>query len=445
MSSADTIVAIASASGRAGVGVVRISGASVPLIAQQLLGVLPEPRRAVLRRFLGADGDAIDRGLAIYFPAPNSYTGEHCLELHAHGSPVVLDLLVARVCELGARPARPGEFSERAFLNERMDLAQAEAVADLIAAGSVTAARAAARSLEGEFSARIRTLQDGLIHARVYVEAALDFAEEEIDFLSDGQLLARLTALAADIIDLLRRAGQGALLREGARVVLAGAPNVGKSSLINRLCGRDVAIVTPIPGTTRDALRETMDLDGLAVQIVDTAGLRETDDMVEQEGVRRSRSEMERADLVLLMHDHEPVSELQKAEISAVLPADVPRLPVHNKIDVTGDAPGVRVGVAHISARTGEGIEALRAELKRCLNHAPEQEGIFLARRRHLEALQKAERHLQQAVSSLSDARAGEIVAEDLRAAHTALGEILGVCTTDDLLGKIFSEFCIGK
>ena len=445
MTDPDTIVAIASPPGRGGLGILRVSGPHTSSVARALLGDLPAARRAVLRTFHDADGSAIDRGLALYFEAPHSFTGEHCLELHAHGSPVVLDLLLARICALGARTARPGEFSQRAFLNGKMDLAQAEAVADLIASGSVQAARAATRSLEGEFSREIRALQEGMIAARVHVEAALDFPEEEIDFLSDGALADRLDALNQQLTGILSRAGQGILLREGARVVIAGLPNVGKSSLINALSGRDVAIVTPIPGTTRDALRETIDLEGLPLHIVDTAGLRDTEDVVEAEGVRRTRNEIERADLVILVFDDTQDETAEDRSVASLLPQPLPFLAVRNKVDLSGSAPGEREDAVYLSAKTGQGMDALRQALIRRLRYTPQDEGVFLARRRHLIALESARSFLQQARANLQDTRAGEIVAEDLRAAHRALGEILGVFTTDDLLGRIFADFCIGK
>ena len=444
----DTIAAIATAPGRGGVGIVRISGPAVPGIAEGLIARLPPPRQAVCRHFRAADGTPIDAGLALYFPAPHSYTGEAVLELQGHGGPVVLDLLLARACALGARPARPGEFTERAFLNGRMDLAQAEAVADLIDAASAQAARAALASLDGVFSQRVHALADGLLELRLWVEAAIDFPEEDIDFLADGALLARADALASGLDALLAAAVQGRLLSEGMRVVIAGRPNAGKSSLLNRLAGYEAAIVTDIPGTTRDVLRERIALDGLPLHVIDTAGLRDSDDPVEQEGIRRAWQEIGRADrLLLLVEDAEGLTAADAA-LRARLPATLALTLVRNKIDLSGAAPGEAQGEwgpeVRLSARTGAGLDALAAHLKHCMGFADKQEGAFTARRRHLDALERTRVHLQDARLRLAG-RQGELAAEDLRRAHAALGEITGEVSADDLLGAIFGQFCIGK
>lgn len=443
-----TIAAIATAPGRGGVGIVRVSGAAVAAIAAGLLGALPAPRRAVYRHFRAADGTALDAGIALYFPAPHSYTGEAVLELQGHGGPVVLDLVLARACALGARPARPGEFTERAFLNGRLDLAQAEAVADLIDAASAQAARAALASLDGAFSQRVHALADGLLELRLWVEAAIDFPEEDIDFLADGALAARADGLAAELDALLAAAVQGRLLSEGMRVVIAGRPNAGKSSLLNRLAGYEAAIVTDVPGTTRDVLRERIALDGLPLHVIDTAGLRESDDPVEQEGIRRAWQEIGRADRLLLLVDDAAGPTAEDAALRARLPATLALTLVRNKIDLSGAAPGESEGPwgpqVRLSARTGAGLDALAAHLKRCMGYADTHEGAFTARRRHLDALERTRAHLAAARSALA-ARHGELAAEDLRRAHAALGEITGEFSADDLLGAIFGRFCIGK
>ncbi|MDI3259235.1 MAG: tRNA uridine-5-carboxymethylaminomethyl(34) synthesis GTPase MnmE [Sinobacteraceae bacterium] len=441
---ADTIAAIATPAGAGGIGVVRVSGPAVPAIARALLGRRPRPRHAHLTDFRASDGSLIDRGLLLYFPAPASYTGEPVLELQGHGSPVLLDLLVRRVCALGARLARPGEFTERAFLNGKLDLAQAEAVADLIAARSEAAARAALASLEGAFSRQVQALFERLVTLRVQLEAAIDFPEEEIDFLADPALIAGLEALRGELAALQAAARCGVRLNDGLRAVIVGRPNAGKSSLLNALAGSERAIVTAVPGTTRDVLREAIELDGFALSLADTAGLRETDDPVEREGVRRARLELERADLALL------VTEAEHAEDDLALLAEVPtatRLVVVNKIDLDGSPAQVqmRAGVPWLwlSARTGEGLDALRAQLLRLAGAGGE--GAFSARRRHLLALNAVAAALSRAAEALGAARAGELAAEELRAAQCALGEITGAYTSDDLLGAIFASFCIGK
>jgi tRNA modification GTPase len=455
LSTPDTIVAVASAAGRGAVGVVRVSGPRVPQIAADILGGLPAPRRARFSSFLDAQGGSVDQGLALYFPAPASYTGEHVLELQGHGGALVVDMVLKRLLELGCRMARPGEFSERAFLNGKIDIAQAEAIADLIDAGTTAAARAAVRSLQGEFSARVDDLKTRITELRAYVEAAIDFPDEEIDFLSDKALGERLAAVFAAFDSITAAARQGALLREGLNVVIAGKPNAGKSSLLNRLAGDDVAIVTDVPGTTRDVLRQHVHLDGLPLNLIDTAGLRTATDVVEAEGVRRARHEMARADRVLYIVDagiagtEEEKDSAQWADELEQLPAEVPITLVFNKIDLTG-APArldetARPPRVFLSARTGSGLELLRSHLKASAGYRELDSGAFAARRRHLDALSRARQHVQSAADILSSARAFELFAEDLRLAQHALGEITGEFTSEDLLGEIFGSFCIGK
>ncbi|HET8729796.1 MAG TPA: tRNA uridine-5-carboxymethylaminomethyl(34) synthesis GTPase MnmE [Moraxellaceae bacterium] len=455
----DTIAAIATPPGRGGIGIVRLSGPAAHGIGQAILAradSLPS-RQAVFGKFLAADGQAIDEGLSLYFQAPRSFTGEDVVELQGHGGPVVMDLLLRRTLELGARLARPGEFSERAFLNDRLDLAQAEAVADLIDAGSEEAARSAVRSLSGEFSRKVHALVEGLIHLRMYVEAAIDFPDEEIDFLSDGHVKSGLDALTVQLDGVLAQAKQGALLRDGMQVVIAGRPNAGKSSLLNALAGFDAAIVTDIAGTTRDVLRERIQIDGMPLHVIDTAGLRETKDVVEQEGVRRALAEVAKADCVLFVHDQsandDPLS--QAMHHFAPLPAPDKLLFIANKCDlVSGQVAGRRErsspdGQCYeevvLSAQSGAGLPLLREALKQRMGFQPGEQGIFTARRRHLEALTHARAALTVATEQLIERNAGELVAEDLRVAQNALAEITGEFTSDDLLGRIFSSFCIGK
>ncbi|MBW8313025.1 MAG: tRNA uridine-5-carboxymethylaminomethyl(34) synthesis GTPase MnmE [Rhizobium sp.] len=442
MTQRDTIAAIATAAGAAGVGIVRVSGPGCRAIAHALLGRPPEARHAHYLRFRDGDGEVIDDGLLIHFPAPQSYTGEDVLELQGHGSPLLLARLLLRCLDLGARPARPGEFTERAFLEGRLDLAQAEAVADLISAGSEAAVRAARRSLDGEFSRRVHAVVEGLTALRVWVEAALDFPEEEVDFLAAPELRRRLHDVAADLAALRAAAGRGQRLVDGLHVVIAGAPNAGKSSLLNALAGEDRAIVTDIAGTTRDLLRERVRVEGIELTLVDTAGLREAPDLVEQEGIRRARAELEHADLVLaVLDDQAPVPDLP-------LPAGLPVLWLHNKADLSGTAAHAerRPDGDHLwlSARTGEGLDALRQRLREAAGLGEGSDGAFSARARHVDALARADALLAQAAAQLHHG-AGELAAEELRRAQDALGEITGTVDADALLGRIFGDFCIGK
>jgi tRNA modification GTPase len=443
----DTIAAIATAAGRGGIGVIRVSGALSKTIAESLLKQLPTPRVATLRSFVDRDGVQIDHGLAFYFHAPNSFTGEDILELHAHGGPIVLDMLLSRVLELGARLAQPGEFSQRAFLNDKIDLAQAEAIADLIDSGSQQAARAAVRSLQGEFSIRAQSITDQLIEARMYVEAAIDFPEEEIDFLQDQALRQRLLQLAASIDDTLKHAQQGALLREGMTIVIAGKPNAGKSSLLNALAGYEAAIVTAIPGTTRDVLRERINIDGMPLHVIDTAGLRETQDVVESEGIKRAHREMSKADRILYLVDAQvaPTNEQLRQELEQ-LPPNIAVTVIYNKIDlVQATATNLNWPTLALSARTGDGIQKLRQHLKESAGLQDASANTFSARRRHLDALRRAAQRVQTSIQLLNERKAGELMAEELRLAQYDIGEITGEFSSEDLLGKIFSSFCIGK
>ena len=445
----DTIAAIATPPGQGGVGIVRISGPDTPAISRELLGCLPRPRVAEMHGFREADDTLIDAGLVLYFEAPASFTGEHVLELHGHGGPVVMDLLLQRVLSLGARPARPGEFSERAYLHNKLDLAQAEAIADLIESGTAQAARAAVRSLQGDFSRQVTALIEALTSARMYVEAAIDFPEEEIDFLTDDSLQQMLAELRADFAEILTRAQQGQLLRDGMTLVIAGRPNAGKSSLLNAISGNEAAIVTAIPGTTRDALREYIQLDGLPLHIIDTAGLHASEDPVEQAGMQRTRQALAQADRVLLVIDDQSGITAADADILDELPVDVPHTRVFNKVDLTGRVPGLcsntEFEAVALSAHTGAGLDELRQHLKRCAGYSEQTEGGFSARRRHLDALQRASQHVDTGIQQLERQRAGELLAEELRQAQQVLGEITGTVSSDDLLGRIFSSFCIGK
>ncbi len=450
MSHPDTIVAAATPPGRGGVGVVRVSGPKTPEIAATLVGELPVARHATLSRFLDAAGNPIDIGIALFFPGPLSYTGEHVLELQGHGGPVIVELLVERCIELGARRARAGEFTERAFLNDKIDLAQAEAVADLIDAGSREAARAAMRSLQGEFSSMVQGLTDALTDLRAYIEAAIDFPEEEVDFLGDEEVRERLATVRGHFDAVDRAASQGRLLRDGMTVVLAGQPNSGKSSLLNRLAGYEAAIVTAIPGTTRDVLRERISIDGLPLHVLDTAGLRDSDDLAEREGVRRAAAEMSRADRVLFVIDTSADPQGRAfAQERARLPPDVPVTLVFNKIDLAAGLPVADTISGppriHVSALTGIGLDQLRSHLKDSVSFQTAGSGSISARRRHLEALARARECVEMAAAKLEQHRAGELVAEELRQGQQALEEITGVFTADDLLGRIFGSFCIGK
>jgi tRNA modification GTPase len=451
----ETIVAIATAQGRGGVGIVRISGPLAAKAASAITGRDLKPRFAHYGPFEDGAGQVIDEGIALYFPGPNSFTGEDVLELQGHGGPVVLDMLLQRCLELGSRLARPGEFSERAFLNDKLDLAQAEAIADLIEASSAQAARNALRSLQGAFSQRVDNLTEKLISLRIYVEAAIDFPEEEIDFLADGHVLKMLDAVREELSTVLREAGQGALLRDGMTVVIAGRPNAGKSSLLNALAGKEAAIVTEIAGTTRDILREHIHIDGMPLHVVDTAGLRDTEDQVEKIGVQRALKAIGEADRVLLVVD---ATAPEALDPFALWPEFLEQRPdpakvtlIRNKADLSGDVIELQTSAdGHVtislSARAGgEGLDLLREHLKACMGYEQTSESSFSARRRHLEALRHASASLEHGRAQLTMAGAGELLAEDLRQAQQSLAEITGAFSSDDLLGRIFSSFCIGK
>ncbi len=440
----ETICAQATANGRGGVAILRISGVDTIAIAEAILGKIPPPRVAELLEFTDQQGELIDKGLAIFFPNPNSFTGEDVLELQAHGGPVVMDRLMRQVLALGARAARPGEFSERAFLNGKMDLVQAEAIADLIDSASEQAARSALRSMQGVFSREVHALVEQVTELRVYVESAMDFPEEEIDFLAEGDVSSRLQQIIQQLQQVVNHAQEGVILQEGMKLVIAGRPNAGKSSLLNALSGRESAIVTDIPGTTRDLLKEQIEIDGLPIHIIDTAGLRESEDQVEQEGIRRAWCEIEQADHVLLLvddqfgmsqEDHDTLQQMGKVEVTIV----------HTKVDLSGGVAGVREDGVALSAKSGAGMEALRTLLKQAAGYQSSGEGTYLARRRHLQALQQAADSLQRGERQLTGFVAGELLAEELRQAQESLAEITGEFTSDDLLGRIFSSFCIGK
>lgn len=445
MKSRDTITAIATPPGRGGVGIVRISGDDAKKIAMRLVKKTAlQPRVAHFTKFYARDDRVIDEGIVLFFENPHSFTGEDVVELQVHGSPIVLDQLIALIIADGARMARPGEFSERAFLNKKIDLTQAEAIADLIAASSEAAARSAMRSLQGEFSTKIQTLQISLIQLRMQIEAMLDFPEEEIDFLSDPAV----SLLLQETIDAVQRvknqASHGVLLQTGLTVVIIGKPNTGKSSLLNYLSGRESAIVTAIPGTTRDILRESIHLDGMPLHIVDTAGLRETTDVIEQEGVRRARAQLQQADLILLMVDATDAKQVEMPEISTT-----PLLLIKNKIDLTHEKPEIiphkNFSEIKISIQKNLGLNLLRDEIKKIAGFQPADHDGFIARRRHVDAIERAQTFLLHGQQALLTQRAGELLAEDLRQAQQALSEITGEFTSDDLLGKIFAGFCIGK
>ncbi len=457
----DTITAIATAPGRGGVGIIRVSGEKASQIAHAVLGFTPKPRYAHYGAFKGVDGSVLDEGIALFFPNPNSFTGEDVLELQGHGGPVVLDLLLKEVIAHGCRLARPGEFSERAFLNDKLDLAQAEAIADLIDSASEQAARCALRSMQGEFSKRVHELLDQLIHLRMYTEAAIDFPEEEIDFLSDGKVEAMLTDVEQALESVLKEANQGAILREGMNVVIAGRPNAGKSSLLNALAGQERAIVTDIAGTTRDVLKEHIHIDGMPLHIIDTAGLRDAPDEVERIGIQRAWDEISKADRVLLMIDsttdetdpekllHALYDERGLEQATDDLLASGRVTVIRNKADLSTETVGLDTSGSYptiaLSAKQNIGVGTLREHLKDVMGYNAASEGGFLARRRHIDALNRAKDALAYGRQQLEGMGAGELLAEDLRMAQNALSEITGAFTADDLLGEIFGSFCIGK
>ena len=444
LSNADIIVAIATAPGRGGIGVVRVSGYHIDTIARGILGKLPIARHATICNFYDENGDILDQGVALFFPAPHSYTGEDVLELQGHGGTAVLQLALQRCLALGARLAQPGEFTRRAYLNDKLDLAQAESVADLIDANTVEAARSAMRSLRGEFSSTIHAMADELINLRMLVEAMLDFPDEEVDAVDAERREIILKSVQLRLQQTLDTAKQGSLLREGAHVVIAGQPNVGKSSLLNRLAGEDVSLVSNIPGTTRDVIRQAIQINGVPLHIMDTAGLRESSDEVESMGIARTHQTLHRADLILLLLDASKGLTVQDEAILAGLPADIPRLLVFNKTDLLDGAAIISVNVpfVRVSAKTGAGIDELRDKLLEAVGWRNQETGAFMARERHVRALMLAQSHLAQAQTVLASA---ELFAEELRLAQCALDDITGDFTPDDLLGEIFSRFCIGK
>ena len=438
----DTIAAIATPPGTGGVSIIRISGRDALAIAGCLSGITPSPRRATLAHIRDARGDTLDQALLLYYPAPHSYTGEDTLEIQGHGGIAVTQAVLAAVLDAGARLAEPGEYTRRAYLNNKIDLAQAEAIADLINARSQAAVKAANRSLQGDFSRQIETLAADLLALRIYIEAALDFPEEEIDFLREGDIAVRLQGWGERLRTLLAQSTQGRLMNDGINLVIAGKPNAGKSSLLNALVGEERAIVTAQAGTTRDIVRETILIHGMPVNILDTAGLREAEDLVEQEGIRRTRHALSQADLILLLRDGSALDDAADDE----LPANIPQLLAYNKADQT--PPAVQAQHADglwLSAKTGAGIDALRDAIACAVGRDSREESPYIARERHLRALHQAERHYQHALAQLHSTQNGELIAEDLRLAHDALGSITGATSSDDLLGHIFSSFCIGK
>lgn len=444
--SLDTIAAIATASGAGGIGIVRVSGSAAQSIAEAILGSCPTPRHAAYLDFKQADDELIDRGIAIFYPNPHSYTGEDVLELQGHGGTALMQILLARCIALGARQAEPGEFTRRAYFNDKIDLAQAEAVADVINAATYEAAKSAVRSLSGEFSHRINALLLRLIDLRMFVEACLDFPEEEIDFITQGRVAEKLDAIVTELVTVFAKAKQGSLLREGINVVLVGQPNVGKSSLMNQLAGEEIAIVTPIAGTTRDTIKNSIQINGVPLHVIDTAGLRETEDEVEKFGIARTWRATETANIALLLLDAaHGISETEKS-ILARLPQEIRKIWVHNKIDVANESAfSEEVDTTthiHLSAKTGEGIDLLKSHLLKLAGYQNNSEGVFMARARHLEALENVEAHLSNASVQIKSA---ELVAEELRLAQESLSSITGEFTPDDLLGEIFSKFCIGK
>ena len=450
----DTIVAQATPIGRGGVGILRVSGPLASKVAEAVLGKTLTPRMANYLPFKDSNGETLDQGIALFFKAPNSFTGEDVLELQGHGGQVILDILLKCILEVeGVRIARAGEFSEQAFLNDKLDLAQAEAIADLIDATSEQAARSALKSLQGEFSNKINQLVDSVIYLRTYVEAAIDFPDEEIDFLADGKIEGHLNDIIQQLNGVRQEAKQGAILREGMKVVIAGRPNAGKSSLLNALAGREAAIVTDIAGTTRDVLREHIHIDGMPLHIIDTAGLREASDEVERIGIARAWEEIAQADQVLLMIDstEQKVDDFKAewAEFLAKLPPNMPVTVIRNKVDLSGEPEGLEqlenFTLIRLSAQTKVGVDLLREHLKKSMGYQSSTEGGFLARRRHLQALEEAAEHLARGHVQLTQFFAGELLAEELRMVQNALSEITGQFTSDDLLGNIFSSFCIGK
>ena len=451
----DTIAAIATAPGRGGIGIIRLSGTRSLEISKKIAATTLTPRSAHFCSFYDSTGMTLDSGIALFFPGPASFTGEDVVELQAHGGPVILDLLLKACCALGARLAKPGEFSERAYLNDKMDLTQAEAIADLINSTTEKAALNASRSLQGAFSAKIDVLVQAVTDLRVYVEAAIDFPEEEIDFIGEKLVRDKLIALIDQLREVENQAKQGSLMQEGMKLVIAGRPNAGKSSLLNALSGQDTAIVTPIEGTTRDVLREHIQIDGMPLHIVDTAGLRDSADEIEQEGIRRAWKEMESADRILMVVDGSDTDQENRhsdriwPEKSEFPHREIPVTIIHNKCDLSGKSADIENDqentVIHLSAKNGNGLDLLRAHLKICMGYKEEGEGQFSARRRHLQSLRKAAEYLQAGQRQLLNAGAGELLAEDLRQCQSALGEITGEVTSDQLLGEIFSNFCIGK
>lgn len=448
----DTIAALATPSGKGGIGIIRISGDMVPSICRAITRSLPKPRFSSFTNFLDADDSVIDKGLVIYFEKPASFTGESVLELHGHGGPVVMGMLLDRCVQLGARIAAPGEFTERAFLNNKIDLSQAEAIADLIDSASSAAAKSAVRSMQGEFSSLVKALTENVTLLRIYVEAAIDFPEEEIDFLGDEKVKGMLDSILVEFDKLTKRVAQGALLREGVSMVLAGRPNAGKSSLMNLLTGKELSIVTEIAGTTRDVIDEYIHLDGLPLRLIDTAGLRTPGDAIETEGVRRAQNEIRKADRVLLVVDCFSSKGEIKGKVDELLgevPPEIPVTVVINKIDLNPDWQGELDAIPDfwvpVSAKTGEGIEGLREHLKQALGYVVLEEGTFIARTRHLDALARARGSVETGKQRLIVENAGELLAEELKLCQQALGEITGIVTSDDLLGRIFSSFCIGK
>ncbi len=451
--SISTIAALATAPGRGGVGIIRLSGPRSLNIAEHIIKQTPKPRFAHYLPFYSQNEQIIDSGIVLYFPGPNSFTGEDVVELQGHGGPVVMDMLLQEVFALGAEPAKPGEFSERAFLNDKLDLAQAEAIADLIEASSEQAARSALRSLQGEFSQLIHEQVEALIQLRIYVEAAIDFPEEEIDFLSDGKVEKDTQNILTDLNAILKKAQQGSLIREGMTVAIAGQPNAGKSSLLNALSGKESAIVTDIAGTTRDVLKEEINIDGMPLHIIDTAGLRESDCEVEKIGIKRAWDVIENADQILMVVDEscidDPQQQIVNEQLMAQFPESIDITIIHNKIDLADKIPSINHSEhqteIYLSAKQNAGIELLKDHLKQCMGYQSTGEGTFMARRRHLEAIQKAIHNVENGLQQLQEYSAGELLAEELRLAQNALSEITGEFTSDDLLGRIFTSFCIGK